>query len=145
MSITITNLQIAKLNDSPITLKTVDADYPIAPMVFAERVQEQKNIFKVRMVVYLPSEVETKPSKPYFDNDGEPVTFYTEDKKELVGRRCIITYNYCTEIVPQTYNAWSIDFEYSIENLASVDYFLTHLTDIDPKTSRGTVTTVQQS
>lgn len=145
MSITISNLQMIKLNDSPIKFKVSEVDYPIAPLVFAEKVINQYNTFRVRMVVYVPSEANSVPSEPYFNNDGKPVTFYTEDKKELVARSCVVDYDYSSESIPEEYFGWSINFEYSLGDLMSVDYFLTHLTDIDPKTSRGTVTTVQQS
>jgi hypothetical protein len=67
-----------------------------------------------------------------------------EGGKEILARSIMVEYSYpSTPIPPFQYNLWEVFLEYSLDNLVSVDYILTRLRDIDPKTSRGTVTSVQ--
>jgi hypothetical protein len=105
-------------------------------MVFAEDTSS-KGTFKVRIMVYVPAEVETIPTV-FIENDGEPTSVKIEGGKEILARSIMVEYSYpSTPIPPFQYNLWEVFLEYSLDNLVSVDYILTRLRDIDPKTSTG--------
>jgi hypothetical protein len=144
MNVQISELKIARLSDKPIKEELLKADYPIPPLVFGEGIENKTKCFRVRMVVYLPSKVKTCPVLKV-ENEGNPVAFDISKNEQLLGRSFILTFDYVYKKTPKKYRAWSVYFEYTVENDSSVDYLLTHLQDIDPKTSRGTVTTVQSA
>jgi hypothetical protein len=142
MNINILSEAIQQVSGRPLTLSIDSTEYPVAPMVFAEDTSS-KGTFKVRIMVYVPAEVETIPTV-FIENDGEPTSVKIEGGKEILARSIMVEYSYpSTPIPPFQYNLWEVFLEYSLDNLVSVDYILTRLRDIDPKTSRGTVTSVQ--
>lgn len=144
MNVRISEVKITRLSDKPIKEELLNADYPIPPLVFGESIENSKKSFRVRMVAYLPSEVKTPPFLRV-ENEGNPVAFDISKNEQLLGRSFILSFDYVYKKVPLKYHAWSVYFEYTVEDDSSVDYLLTHLRDIDPKTSRGTVTTVQSA
>lgn len=142
MSIRIIKKTITKTNDTPLQMAVEQTSYPVAPLVFAEDALTA-GTYKLRIVAYLPSEV-IKPPRFTIENNGTPYTVIAEGGKELMVRSFILDYDYSATATPVNYNIWSIFVEYGLEDgLQPVDYILTRLRDIDPKTSRGTVTTVQ--
>jgi len=142
MSIRILKKTITKTNETPLQMAVEQTSYPVAPLVFAED-SLAAGTYKLRIVAYLPSEV-IKPPRFTIENNGTPYTVIAEGGKELMVRSFILDYDYSATLTPVNYNMWSIFIEYGLEDgLQPVDYILTRLRDIDPKTSRGTVTTVQ--
>jgi hypothetical protein len=61
MNINILSEAIQQVSGRPLTLSIDSTEYPVAPMVFAEDTSS-KGTFKVRIMVYVPAEVETIPT-----------------------------------------------------------------------------------
>lgn len=141
MEITTTNLAVLKANEIPFDIMLKTNEYPIAPLVFGENMAE-KNSYRIRIIVYIPFEVKTTP-KFIIENNGKASAVITEGGQEIMARSFIVEYDYSSKITPKTYTLWSITYEYNIGDMEPVDYVMTRLRDFDPKTSRGTVTTVQ--
>jgi len=142
MKINIIAESINQINGDPIEVIIDETDYPISPMVFAEDTAKN-GIFKVRIMVYIPSAVESIPWVR-IEHEGEPILITIEGGKEVLARSILVEYAYeSTSTPPLDYNLWEILLEYSIDSMTSVNYILTRLRNLDPKTSRGTVTSVQ--
>ena len=54
----------------------------------------------------------------------------------------VFDYNFPEEI-PEAYNVWYVELEYPVGSAGEITTVITRLRDLDPTTSRGTVTTVQ--
>lgn len=142
MGLIIEELKFSRMNDTPIEIFVHEEDYPIAPLVFAENLGTE--YYKLQIVVYIPSEVTNAPEFMVL-NDGYPVQVMISGGEEVNARNFIFQYDYAYKSTPISYTAWEIYMRYSLKDMESVDYVLTHLRDMDPKTSRGTVTTVQHA
>ncbi|KIX21460.1 hypothetical protein SY27_07045 [Flavobacterium sp. 316] len=143
MGVIISNLTFSKINQIPLTINVENDEYPIAPLVFAQGITAQK-VYKLQIVVYVPSNVINTPILRVL-NDGKPVALTIPQDQNILARNFIVEYDLSETEIPKEYNAWNINVEYYLKNLKPVNYILTHLQDIDPKTSRGTVTTVQET
>lgn len=143
MGVIISNLTFSKINQIPLTINVENDEYPIAPLVFAQGITAQK-VYKLQIVVYVPSNVINTPILRVL-NDGNPVALTIPQDQNILARNFIVEYDLSETEIPKEYNAWNINVEYYLKNLKPVNYILTHLQDIDPKTSRGTVTTVQET
>ena len=143
MGVIISNLTFSKINQIPLTINVENDEYPIAPLVFAQGITAQK-VYKLQIVVYVPSNVINTPILRVL-NDGNPVALTIPQNQNILARNFIVEYDLSETEIPKEYNAWNINVEYYLKNLKPVNYILTHLQDIDPKTSRGTVTTVQET
>lgn len=115
---------IAIGQDLPVSLIKApieDFSKPIAPLVSAVYINDAVNF---RIVVFIDS---NNTKAPTFGVDSNNTDFYLEyDSREEV---------------PKSYTAWYIDVFYTCKY---VDKVTVYNQDTDPKTSRGTVTTVQQ-
>ena len=110
-----------KLPASLVKAPIEDFSKPIAPLVSVEYIKDAVNF---RIVVFIDSNNTKAPTFGVASNDTD---FYLQyDSKEEV---------------PKSYTAWYIDVFYTSEY---VDKVTVYNQDTDPKTSRGTVTTVQQ-
>lgn len=143
MGVIISNLTFSKINQIPLVINVENDEYPIAPLVFAQGITAQK-VYKLQIVVYVPSNVINTPILRVL-NDGNPVALTIPQNQSILARNFIVEYDLSETETPKEYNAWNINVEYYLKNLKPVNYILTHLQDIDPKTSRGTVTTVQET
>lgn len=142
MNVNITTELISQINTQPMMLPVAEDNYPIAPLVFAENTKDP-NIFRVNIAVYVPADVQTAPSV-VIENDGSATEITIENGKKVLVRSILVEYTSpMTPAPPQNYNLWGIYLEYSLNDVPSVGYLLTRLRNMDPKTSRGTVTTVQ--
>jgi hypothetical protein len=98
-----------------------DFSRPIAPLVSAEYI---KGALNFRIVVFIDS---NNTKAPTFGVASNNTDFYLQyDSREEV---------------PKSYTAWYIDVFYTCKY---VDKVTVYNNDIDPVTSRGTETTVQQ-
>lgn len=143
MGIIISKLALSHTNTVPFEIDLRDSDYPIAPLVFAENTAEQ-DTFRLRIIACIPSDI-TLPPTFLVEEDGNPVKVSIAGGQTVSARSFIIEYDDSTSTPEQQFTLWSIVVEYSLRGMASVDYILTRLRNIDPKTSRGTVTTVQEA
>ena len=73
------------------------------------------------------------------DPETPDVLSVTENNETL---EIVFDYNYPEEI-PEAYNVWYVELEYPVQSTSEITTVLTKLKDLDPTTSRGTVTTVQ--
>lgn len=97
-----------------------DFSKPIAPLVSAEYIKDAVNF---RIVVFIDS---NNTKAPTFGVASNNTDFYLQyDSREEV---------------PKNYTAWYIDVFYTCKY---IDKVTVYNNDIDPITSRGTVTTVQ--
>lgn len=143
MSIIISDLTFKQTNADPFEMNIKDSDYPIAPLVYAENTAEE-NTFRLRIIACIPSDITTPPDF-IVEEDGNPVKVCIAGGQTVMARSFIIEYDDTSSRVEQEYTLWNIVVEYSLRGMDSVDYILTRVRNIDPKTSRGTVTTVQEA
>lgn len=142
MSIIISELTFNKTNVVPFEIDLKESDPPLAPLVFAENLPES-NSFRLRIVAFVPSDITFPPSFVVV-NDGNPIKVCIAGGKEVQARSFCVVYD-DTASQSKLYTLWSIIVEYSLQDVPSVDYIITRVMNIDPKTSRGTVTTVQEA
>lgn len=143
MGIIISDLSFNQTNEVPFEIDLKDSDYPVAPLVFAENTNV-RNTFRLRIVAYIPSDI-TQPPQFIAEEDGNPIKIAIAGGQTVMARSFIIEYDDSASALEQQYTLWNIDVEYRLQDMISVDYILTRLRNIDPKTSRGTVTTVQEA
>lgn len=133
---------IVKINEKPLDLLLTEADFPPAPLVYADDTSDKES-FKVRIVAFLPIEIEIIPTcKAKCGGNAEKITI--EGESTIVARSFLVEYNSRYPVAFTHVNVWSISFDYSLNGEDPVDYIITHVQNMDPKTSRGTVTTVQR-
>jgi hypothetical protein len=134
MAGTLTTLQCSLINSgAAFTIKnTQDLGFPMAPATTAKFVDQGEKI-KIRTVVFIDSAA---------GNDPNSLTFScAEDGNTLeIG----INYNYREES-PTTFSCFYVELEYSSDTVSSLTTVCAKLVDLDPKTSRGTYTTVSPS
>lgn len=143
MGIIISDLTFTQTNMVPFEIDLKDSDYPIAPLVYAENTAEE-NAFRLRIIAIIPSDI-TSPPTFAVEEDGNPVKVAIAGGQTVLARSFIIEYDDSASAPEQLFTLWNITVEYSLRGMDSVDYIRTRLRNIDPKTSRGTVTTVQEA
>lgn len=121
-------VQISKINSEKSFVFNEDkrVGFPLEPLITAEIMDS--NIIKIRIVVFIDK-----------DNEMDP---YVEVVSEIEDTLNIsINYNFKEE-KPLEYNCYYLEINYASETVSKVKKINSKLIDIDPKTSRGTVTMV---
>lgn len=150
MGVDILKINLFKVNGTPIEIEGGGKEYPVSPLVYVEDSLDLKGVYKIRISVYVPSEIMDPPSF-CCNYDGNPQGIVVEGGKKVIARSFSLKYSYTSETKAKNYNLWHVYVEYKIDVMKSVDYIVTYLVacleNTDPKTttSRGTVTTVQSS
>ncbi len=107
--------------------------YPMSPMTSAEEFVDDDGMTKVsvRVTVFIDSRNAIPPMGKFE---------YRAESQEL----CVtVTYNYHQESDPLVFACWYVEF-HSNQHEYPASTVVTTLENEDPKTSRGTVTVVQQ-
>lgn len=142
MHVNVSKELISQINAEPIPIIIDENNYPIAPLVYAEDTKDP-NVFRVNIAVYIPADVQSVPDI-LIEHDGSPMEITIENGKKVLARSILVEYLAPTSPKPpQEFNLWGIYLEYELDDVPSVGYILTRLRNKDPRTSRGTVTTVQ--
>lgn len=112
-----------------------DILFPMAPLVSARQLNPDSNAILVRIVVFIDENFAGEPENSGFTLSPDGTTAVIE-----------ITYGAPepSSVSRAKYNAFYMDFIYPNET-GTAHFVEVSLTDTDPKTSRGTVTTVQQN
>lgn len=124
-------LQVTQINQVPFKFSNKSPGNPLAPLVAAEFYENEGVLtLKIRATLYIDAQNTTIP------------TVVLQSEKENI-LNFVFDYDYC-EVEPTSYNIWYVEIDYTSDTVGNIDTVMTYLRDIDPKTSRGTVTTVQQ-
>lgn len=121
-------VQVSKINIEKSFIFKDDGNigFPMEPLISAEFLEP--NIIKVRIVVFIDKNNKNDPS----------VEIVSEVDDAL---HVSICYNH-GEIVPLEYNSYYLEINYTSDTVSKIKKVDAKLIDIDPKTSRGTVTEV---
>jgi hypothetical protein len=125
-------IQAAQINTTPFTFTNNNTVlYPVAPLVSAKEYTNTAgvSILKVRATLYIDSQ--------------NTVTPYVEPSPVVIdgSLQLYFDYNYREER-PVSVNVWYIELDYPQDTAAPITSITSYLRDIDPETSRGTVTHV---
>ena len=121
-------VQVSKINIEKSFIFKDDGDigFPMEPLISAEFLEP--NFIKVRIVVFIDKNNKNDPS----------VEIVSEVDDAL---HVSICYNH-GEIIPLEYNSYYLEINYTSDTVSKIKKVDAKLIDIDPKTSRGTVTEV---
>lgn len=122
------NYQLINRTEAFVFPEGSELTYPLPPLVTAENLG---NGILVRAVVFIDANFEGTPSFGQW--------IYNADEKSLKG---VVDYDApAPQGIPTSYQAWMVEATYETSDV--VETIILYLCDTDPKTSRGTVTTVQ--
>jgi len=121
-------VQVSKINleNSFIFNEDKSVGFPMEPLISTEVID--CNILKVRIAVFIDKDNEMDP---YVEVISE-----TDDTLNIS-----INYNYKEE-KPSEYNCYYLEIDYTSDSVTKIKKINSKLIDIDPRTSRGTVTEV---
>ncbi len=120
---------------TPFYFPTKEESYPLPPLVTVREIVSPlaPTQLIIRFVVFIDSKSEVCPTiNPNYSLDTDGVLHVQID------------YNYLEEI-PVSYNCFYLELDYTVAKGVIVNKVSSVLSDLDPKTSRGTVTMVLQS
>ena len=125
-----TVLQNTKINSGDFIFSNPETiTYPVAPLISA-KFYEPNGILtlKIRATLYINSE--------------DPVNPFVQTPDEVQNSLQIyFDYNFSEE-TPESCNVWYVEIDYTSETVATITDVVSYLKDIDPETSRETVTGV---
>ncbi len=127
-----TVLQNTKINTGDFIFTNPETvSYPVAPLISAVFYSPNNVLtLKIRATLYINSEDQNNPT--------------VEEPTELENvLQMYFDYNFSEE-TPETCNVWYIEVDYTSETVGNLTEIVSYLKDIDPETSRGTKTVVQQ-
>ena len=125
-----TVIQNTKINTHVFTFsnpKTVK--YPVAPLVSAKFYSANGVLtLKIRATLYMNSEI---PDAPIVETPTENGTVLT------------MNYDYdFSEETPETCDVWYVEVDYTSDTVGTITTVESFMINVDPETSRGTVTGV---
>lgn len=121
-------IQITQINQTPFTIvNSQSIDYPISPLVAAVFINA--NTLRIRVTLYIDSADKELPWV-------EPNPVIIDNSLQLY-----FDYNYQEEI-PTSLNVWYMELNYVLSEGEQITSITSFLKDIDPETSRGTKTQV---
>ncbi|WP_124019519.1 hypothetical protein [Flavobacterium laiguense] len=125
-------IQVTQINTVPFTFgKNLEVHYPVAPLVSAKWYtnDDKHKTLKIRATLYIDSQ--------------NKVTPYVEPNPVVIkgSLQLYFDYNYREER-PVSVNVWYIELDYPQNSAAPITSITSYLRDLDPETSRGTVTSV---
>jgi len=133
-----------QINNKPVKMNGSSAtDYPLPPLANLETTNDT-NDYRLTIVVFIPTRFVGEPTLDVLENGNrQPVRL--SDKEEIMARQFLITYELPSAEPTDEFNVWHLTYNYTITDLTGIEYVLIKVKNLDPKTSRGTVTTVQES
>lgn len=124
-------IQTTKINTLPFTfLEPGEVNYPVAPLVSAKFYTPKGGVLtlKVRATVYMNSEIPDAPVvEPPVEKEG------------------VLTINYDYDFsmeTPETCDVWYVELDYTSPTVGDIKTIMSYMVNLDPETSRGTVTNV---
>lgn len=104
--------------------------YPVSPLVSASFYSPNGVLtLKIRATLYINSEDPNNPT--------------VEEPKEIDGSlQLYFDYNFSEE-TPESCDVWYVEVDYTSDTVGDITEVVSYLKDIDPETSRGTRTGVQ--
>lgn len=126
----LTPTQCTLINAKPFVIEdTKSINFPMSPLTSAYSYLDGgiKRI-KIKTVLFIDALAE----KPELD-------FKTSEDKNFL--KISSNYNFKEEI-PTSFNCYYVELDYTSEQVDSIDTVISYLVDLDPRTSRGTYTSV---
>lgn len=105
--------------------------YPLAPLITASYTDSTRTTIRIRGTVFIDSNYSGDPSLTELSESDGVFSAYVD-----------YTLVYPSQLPPSSYNCWYLEFDYVPQN-GPISYVDLKLRNTDPRTSRGTVTTVQ--
>jgi len=131
---TFKTIQVAKINTVPFTFDNpITVTYPVAPSISTKLYTNSngKLTLKIRATLYIDS--------------ANTVAPFVEKNPEVLGSSLQLYFDYnFNEERPKSLDVWYIELDYTSENAGYITRITSYLRDIDPATSRGTVTGIGQ-
>jgi hypothetical protein len=128
----LTVIQTTQINQEPFTISHSDEiNYPVAPLVSTKLYTSASGIetLKIRATLYIDA---ADTELPWVEQNPEEI----DNSLQLY-----FDYNYKEE-TPVSLNVWYIELDYTSATVGKIISTTSFLKDIDPQTSRGTVTEV---
>lgn len=125
-------IQTTQINQNPfVILNSEEVNYPVAPLVSAKLYTSADGIetLKIRTTLYIDAADTELP--------------WVEQNPEVIDNslQMYFDYNYKEE-TPVSLNVWYIELDYTSATVGEITSITSFLKDIDPETSRGTVTDI---
>lgn len=123
-------LQNTKINTQVFTFSNPETvNYPVAPLVSAKFYTPNGILtLKIRATLYMNSEI---PDAPIVETPTENGTVLT------------MNYDYdFSEETPETCDVWYVEVDYTSDTVGTITTVESFMINLDPETSRGTVTGV---
>lgn len=125
-------IQVTKINSVPFTFEqTGNVEYPVAPFISAKLYTDANNVLtlKIRATLYIDSANTVQP--------------FVEADPIVLGGSLQLYFDYdFSEEAPKSLDVWYIELDYTSEGVGYISTVTSYLRDVDPETSRGTVTDV---
>jgi hypothetical protein len=127
-----TVIQNTKINTEVFTFQSPDTvTYPVAPLVSAKFHTPVGGVLtlKIRATLYMNSDVPVAPIVVTPTENGTVLT---------------MNYDYdFSEVTPETCDVWYVEVDYTSETVKDITTIESYMINLDPETSRGTTTQVQ--
>lgn len=126
-------IQTTKVNSEVFTFSSPETIvYPVAPLISAKFYTPKGGplTLKIRATLYINSEV---PDAPVVEPPIENGTVLT------------LNYDYdFSEETPETCDVWYVELDYTSDTVKNITTITSFMINLDPETSRGTSTGVEQ-
>lgn len=125
-------IQTTQINQKPFTIThPKEVNYPVAPLVSAKLFTPSSGVetLKIRVTLYIDAaDTQTPRVEPNPATINNSLQLYFD-------------YNYSEE-TPINLNVWYIELDFISPTVGEITSITSFLKDIDPETSRGTVTVI---
>jgi hypothetical protein len=126
-------IQTSQINQNPFVIShSEEVNYPVAPLVSAKLYTPANGVetLKIRVTLYIDAADSELP--------------WVEPNPEVIDNslQLYFDYNYKEE-TPVSLNVWYIELDYASTTAGEIMSITSFLKDIDPETSRGTVTEIK--
>jgi hypothetical protein len=126
------SIQTTQINQVPFAIaESKEVNYPVAPLVSAKLFTPASGIetLKIRATLYIDA---ADTELPWVEQNPQVINGSLQ---------LYFDYNYKEE-TPVSLNVWYIELDYTAPSVGKITSITSFLKDIDPETSRGTVTGV---
>ncbi len=125
-------IQITQINQNPFVIShSKEVNYPVAPLVSAKLFTAASGLetLKIRATLYIDA---ADTELPWVEQNPKVI----DNSLQLY-----FDYNYKEE-TPVSLNVWYIELDFTSPTAGEITSITSFLKDIDPETSRGTVTLI---
>ena len=122
--------QCTLINAKPFVIEdTKSIEFPMAPFTTAYSYKEDGiNKIKIKTILFIDA-LAVQPS----------LNFKTSEENNFL--KISSNYNFKEE-TPTSFNCYYVELDYTSEQVENIDTVISYLVDLDPRTSRGTYTSV---